>query len=48
MWHLNSNKETLSAKVHNLIVIPWPGGICLIYLPKPEGAGIYQANPEWP
>ena len=33
-----------------LIVIP---GICLIYMPKPEGcrpdgAGIYQANPDWP
>ena len=29
-----------------LIVIPWPRGICLIYMPKPEGrrpkgAGIY-------
>ena len=24
-----------------VIVIPWARGICLIYMPKPEGTGIY-------
>ena len=38
-----------------LIVIPWPQGICLIYIyaqargPQARGRRhIYQANPEWP
>ena len=44
--HLNVNFLRLQTEGHlsslHLIVILWPRGICLIYMPKPEGIYIRQ------